>query len=46
MYILTYILSLFDPVNEAIRTFTITGSADIYNSDLIAWLKANATKQS
>ena len=38
--------NVFDRVNEAIRTFTITGGADIYNSDLIAWLKANAKKQS
>lgn len=38
--------NIFDRVNEAIRTFTITGGADIYNPDLIAWLKANAVKQS
>lgn len=27
------------------RTLTITGGSDSTNSDLIAWLKANATKQ-
>lgn len=40
------ISNVFDTVNEFIRTFTITGGADIYNPDLIAWLKANAVKQS
>lgn len=42
-----YTVAAFTPVESTVelRTFTITGGDDASNPDLVAWLKANATKQ-
>lgn len=42
----TYTYNDYLPITTQLRTIQITGGADIYNADLIAWLKANAVKQS
>ena len=44
-YAVIYTSNIYYAVTAESRTIQITGGADIYNSDLIAWLKANATKQ-
>ena len=44
-YAVIYTSNIYYPVTTETRIIQITGGADIYNSDLIAWLKANATKQ-
>lgn len=42
----TYTYNDYLPITTQLRTIQITDGADIYNGNLIAWLKANAVKQS
>ena len=45
-YKVSYPSNTYYAVTAEKRTIQITGGADIYNSELITWLKANATKLS
>ena len=45
-YAVIYTSNNYYAVTAEMRTIQITDGVDIYNSDLIAWLKANAIKQS
>lgn len=44
-YSVSFPSNTYYAVTAETRTIQITDGVDIYNSDLIAWLKANATKQ-